>query len=893
MRTPPARAMTGAPSRATAVVLCFVSAVLVIGTTRAMAQPQVDVLDWSQTPDLPVPAGLGGAFAGVSNGALIVAGGTNFPDKPFNEGGQKAWHDEVYVLPEPDGEWLLVDTPLPRPLGYGGSVSYGDLMICIGGANDQGHYAEVFALRWNGADVEVVPLPDLPRANAFLAAAVLEGTLYVAGGHESPDATSAMRAFWALDLDAAVTGGGSWVELEPWPGPERRLAVAGAQAGALYLFSGMRLVADDAGRARPEAPYLKDAYRYDPGAPAGLRWEQIADLPQGAAAGPSPALTIGQSHLFLLGGLDGSSLGQPLESYPPFPDQVWAYHTITDTWAQRGTMPPGEPRVTTPTVAWADGFVVPAGEIAPGQRTPGVALVRVADAEGGFGKLDWTVLSVYFAAMLGIGVFFAKGTGTTRNFFLADRKIPWWASGISIFGTQLSAITFIAVPAVAFAGNWTQLLGSVAIFLVAPLVIYFYLPFFRRLNVTTAYEYLEMRFSIAVRLLGSAIFIIAQVGRMGVVLFLPAITLEVVTGMDVWLCILLMGLLSTAYTFLGGMSAVIWTDVCQVLVLLTGALLCLFVVAWSVGGVGEVVTVGLAEDKFRFADFGWSPFEMVAWVILIGSLAMNLSGYTSNQSVVQRYLTTSDESRAARGIWLNGLMSLPAAGLFFLVGTAIFVFYKHHPADIRPGRTDDVMPWFVVDHLPLGVPGLVIAGVFAAAMSTLSSGMNSITTAYVTDFHRRLRRATSEATSIRLAKLGTAVAGLLGTGAGMALAFLDIGLIYNAFITAMGLLGGGLAGIFMLAVFTRRANAIGALCGAAVGSAVPVVVSRMTDINFYLFELIGISVTVGVGYLVSIATPRAAKPLEGLTLWTLTRKQAEGFAGATAPATAGRVARTS
>ena len=258
-------------------------------------------------------------------------------------------------------------------------------------------------------------------------------------------------------------------------------------------------------------------------------------------------------------------------------------------------------------------------------------------------------------ALIYIGLRFSKRGGDSNDFFLAGRRIPWWAAGISIFATQLSAITFVSTPALAYASDWLVLPGKVMILLMAPIVVLFYLPFFRRLDITTAYEYLERRFSLSVRLFGSASFIAFQLLRMAIVVFLPALALSTITGINVYACILIMGVLSTLYTALGGMEAVIWTDVLQTVVLIGGMLVAIIIVAMDVGGFGVVFETANAADKTRMWYWSMSTTDLATWSILLGTLALQFGPYTTDQSVVQRYLTTKDERSAARGIWLNGL----------------------------------------------------------------------------------------------------------------------------------------------------------------------------------------------------------------------------------------------
>jgi Na+/proline symporter len=235
-----------------------------------------------------------------------------------------------------------------------------------------------------------------------------------------------------------------------------------------------------------------------------------------------------------------------------------------------------------------------------------------------------------------------------------------------------------------------------------PLIIYCFLPFYRRLDVTTAYEYLEKRFHVVIRLIGSALFIVFQIGRIGIVLLLPSLALSVVTGIDVYSCILIMGILSTIYTIMGGIEAVIWTDVLQVFVLIGGALAALFIALVHIdGGASGFLTTAIEEGKFHGVDWDWDFSRLTLWVILLSWITA-LIPYASDQTVIQRYLTTQDETQARRAVWTNAILTLPATILFFGMGTALFVFYQGHPARLDPGmdKIDNIFPWYIIHELP-------------------------------------------------------------------------------------------------------------------------------------------------------------------------------------------------
>ncbi|MCE5252492.1 sodium/solute symporter [bacterium] len=824
-----------------------------------------EVFRWERLPDLPDSLGVAGSFAGVSNDVLIVAGGAHFPVSLFN-GGKKVWVDSGYVLSrDVHGLYAWKESfTLNRPLAYGASVSTGDGIIFIGGCDAERCYDDVFRVVWDGEGVRQIPMARLPKPCAFMSAALLGHTVYVAGGQNSLDPPIAADNFWALDL---LDESSEWKELKSWPGPPRILAVAAAQGNALYLMSGHDVVPGSDGSF--ERVFLTDAYRYDP--VQGL-WSRAADLPRSAAAAPGPGLPLGQSHIVVFGGNDGEYAGREMElrdNHPGFSRDILAYHTITDTWVTIGEMPVG--LVTTNAVQWNNGVVITSGEIRPGVRSPLMYHGIQVPIKVGFSHTDYGVLIIYLLVLIAMGFYFSREERTTEDFFLAGRTIPWWAAGLSIFGTQLSAITFMSIPAKSYSTDWTFFLYNMGIIAVAPLIVFCFLPFYRRLNITTAYEYLEMRFNPAVRLAGSASFIVFQLGRMGVVLYLPAIALSAVTGINIYLCITVMGVLCTTYTVLGGMKAVIWTDVVQVIILLSGVILSIVLIAMKVdGGMGGILHTGVEYGKFRMADWHFAFNAPTVWVILIAWFG-NLIAYTSDQAVIQRYLTTKSEKQAARSIWTNAVLTVPASVLFFGVGTALFVFYRYHPGMLNPElQTDAIFPWFIAHELPSGISGLVVAGIFAAAMSSLDSSLNSTATAVVTDFYRRFSDTVTDRFCLNLARLLTVLLGGIATATALIMVQFNISSLWDMFLKIIGLFGGSLAGLFMLGIFTKRAQGQGALAGFIISIIIQYLIQSFQAVHFLLFGVTGIISCFIAGYLASLFFPAPESSNKNLTLYTLT-----------------------
>lgn len=841
-----------------------------IAYSAPSAAPSAHVeLKWSELPAIPDAKGFAGMYAGLSGDVLLVAGGANFPDALPWQGGTKTWTDLVWVLEKPDGAWKEAGT-LPSPRGYGVSVTVpGHGVVCVGGNDATRHYADAFVLSWT-AEKGLVrkDLPPLPEPVANACGAAIGTTVYVAGGEREPGATQASDGFWSLDVAAAQP---AWKRLPTWPGPARTLAAAGVQSGRFHLFGGVALRAGDDGKQARILPYLRDGYAFDPKKGA---WKKLASLPFGSVAAPSPLPALGQSHLMLAGTDDGTQFGVR-EGHKGFNTLVMGYHTITDTWAEFGKTAPA-PQVTVTAVPWKGRYVFPSGEVSPGVRTPGVRSLDIIPIKAGFGLVNYITLILYLAAMVWLGTSFSKSNKTTNDFFRGGQSVPWWAAGMSIFATMLSSITFMAIPSQSYSVGWNLILAN-SYLLLTPLVTLVYLPFYRNLNVTSAYEYLERRFNGATRMIASALFILFQCGRVAIVLYLPALALATVSNISVTTSIILMGVLCVIYTMEGGINAVIWTDVAQTIVLMGGAVWALVTIILRVdGGAGTIIH--MTNDAGRFLqNVPWSFDVMVAsgWIIMVGSIFTNLFSYTASQDVVQRYVTTADRKTAARAIWTNAVMSPVAQILFFAIGAALFAFYKLNPGELDPvmPRTDSIFPLFIVKELPAGVAGLIVAGIFAAAQSTLSGSLNSMATAYVTDFHRRFHPNTTDAACLKLAKWLTGVIGLAGTAIALVLAQADIRSLWETFLEVIGLFGGTVSGLFVLGIFSRRATGGGALVGAAASALCVGLVWFNKMAVFWLFPVVGVFVCVVVGWAASFALPSRTPGSEAFTLHGLRRSE--------------------
>jgi SSS family transporter len=804
---------------------------------------------------------------GVHGEALIVAGGANFPQPVWET--EKQWHDQIYVLTSAQGvlEWRAAGQ-LPRPIAYGAAVSTPQGVVCMGGNDAEQARREVFLLSWDAAAQAVrrKDYPALPSPCAYGQAALVGDVIYLAGGQQADDLSSAMNNFWALDLARRENAAEfRWRELATWPGPSRAFNLTVAQHNGyhdcVYVISGRRQGAD-------AVEFLRDVWQYTP--QTGV-WRPRAEAPRCVMAGLG--IGLGQSHVLVLGGADGSLFDRADElrdRHPGFPKEALAYHTITNTWTSAGAVP--QNHVTTIPVKWHDRIIIASGEIRPRVRSAAVWSVSAVVRQHGFGALNYGVLFGYLLAMVGIGVYFTRRNKNTDDYFRGGKQVPWWAAGCSIFATMLSSLTFTGIPSKAYAQDWVYAVGNMMIPVVAFVGVFIALPFYRRLDVTSAYEYLEQRFSRLVRLFGSASFTLFHIFRMAVVMSLTGLALAVATPLTPAQSVLLMGVLSIIYCTMGGIEAVIWTDTIQTFVLLGGALLAMILLlTGSEGGLGGSWAAAGEADKLRLANFHWdaTSAQLALWVVILGGIGQNISSYTADQAVVQRYMTTADQRLAARSIWTNALMTIPATVLFFGIGTALYAFYRSHPERLDLAiTTDQIFPLFISHEMPIGIAGLIVAGIFSAAQSTVSTSMNSTATTVVTDFMRPFGVCASERGYLVAARWITLLMGVAGTL--LALIFInpDIRSLFEVFIMVIGLFMGTLGGLFALGVLTRRANQTGALVGALVGAGIMLCLWRFSAINGYIYTAAGITACFVVGYVASLPFGPPQKKLTGLTIYS-------------------------
>lgn len=493
--------------------------------------------------------------------------------------------------------------------------------------------------------------------------------------------------------------------------------------------------------------------------------------------------------------------------------------------------------------------------------------------DGKFAFIDYVILFAYLLFILYIGIAVAKKEMKGKEFFKGDGSIPWWVTSVSLFATLLSPISFLSLAGNSYSGTWELWFAQMGLFIAVPVAIYFFLPVYRKLNLDTAYEYLERRFDKKMRILGSLLFIVYQIGRMSIIMYLPAIALSAVTGINTVVIILFMGVIATIYSSFGGLKSVLWTDFIQGVVLIGGGIFALIVLLFSInGGIGEVFNVGIADQKFLKDVVIFDPnlINNSILIIIIGAGLSTTFSYISSQDMVQRYLTTDDLKEMNKMTYLNGALSLGTATLFFLIGTALYVFYLQKGGPLPTGKSDLVFANFIVSELPAGVSGLLIAGLFAAGQSTLSTGLNSVATSWTLDIQKVLKKDMSDEKSTKMARNVSTIVGIFSIAFAIVLAYSNVGSAYSWFNGLMGLALGLIGGTFTLGIMTKRANSKGAMLGFIATTIVAVYISYFTDITLWAYSIINLAASLVFGYGFSLLFNKktdAEKEQKGLTFF--------------------------
>lgn len=421
--------------------------------------------------------------------------------------------------------------------------------------------------------------------------------------------------------------------------------------------------------------------------------------------------------------------------------------------------------------------------------------------------LDLAVFLIYMLVTVGFVISFSFRKRTAQDFTTGGGRLPTWAIGMSIFATYVSSISFLALPGNAYSTNWNGLVFSFSIPLAAWIAVNYFVPLYRKLQCESAYFYLEQRFGAWARIYTSCCYLLTQLARMGAIMYLLALPMNALLGWSIPSIIILIGFSVILYAMWGGIEAVIWTDAVQGIILIFGALACLGVIFFGIPDGSEAVfRIASGADKFSLGSFKLDFTSSTFWMILVYGLFINLQNFGIDQSYVQRYLTAKSEGEAKRATWLGSLLYVPISFVFFFIGTALFAYYESFPNLLPEGITGDkVFPYFIVNQLPVGMTGLLIASIFAAGMSTVSTSINSSATVILSDhFSKYIHPNPSEKLSLRVLRISSLVMGLLGILVG--LAFNGVSNTLEGWWALSSIFSGGILGLFLLGLVSKAKN---------------------------------------------------------------------------------------
>lgn len=495
--------------------------------------------------------------------------------------------------------------------------------------------------------------------------------------------------------------------------------------------------------------------------------------------------------------------------------------------------------------------------------------------------IDLTVIIVYFVANMGLGIYFMRKSKTAETYMSAGGSIPSWVVGMSIFATYVSSISFLALPGNAYKGDWSRFTFSLSIPIAAWCATKFFVPLYRDRGEISAYSYLENRFGPVARGYAAVFYLLTQIGRMGAVIYLMALPLHALLGVSVPHLIIFTGITTMIYAMLGGIEGVIWTEAIQGCVKIGGALLSAIILLFSMPkGPGQMFSICAADHKFALGSMDIMEFgKATFWVILLNGIFTNLNNFGIDQNYVQRFHTARSEAEAKKAVWFGSTLYIPVSFIFFFIGSALYAYYKARPdllpVDLRsPDMGDKVFPFFIVSGLPTGVTGLLVAAVFAAAMSTIATSLNSSATIIYSDFYKRYFRPNAQGRESMIVLYTTNVVwGILGISMGLRMIGSQSAL--DAWWKYSSISSGGMLGLFLLGYFAKRATNAAAITGICVGLIViiwmvlspwlaktyyPSLAPYASPFHEFLVIVIGTAVIFLTGFIISTLFPGKKAP---------------------------------
>jgi len=432
--------------------------------------------------------------------------------------------------------------------------------------------------------------------------------------------------------------------------------------------------------------------------------------------------------------------------------------------------------------------------------------------QGSLGTIDIVILLLYSCVLIGMGVYYSRKCRTAEQFMVADRTIPAWAAGLAVMSAYTSSISYIATPGKAFDSNWHPIIFALCIFPIAWLACKYVVPYYRRTKLISVYGFLEERLGAWGRIYAAFAFVLYMIGRVAVILYLASLLLDTFVPWNIAVVIIVIGLITIVYTLLGGMEAVIWTDVMQSIIMIAGILFCAVSLSIAVfSGPEPLIQAAIDNHKFSFGSLKFTLasqehlFDRTVWVMIIYGVTEALRSLLADQNYVQKYCSVPNERDAKRSVWIAMLIYIPLTAVFLYIGTALFAFYSPGGHELGEGITkgEQIFPYYIATQVPAGLKGLIIAAIIAAAMSTVDSALNCSATVLLLDFYKRyFRPDIGEKASVAFLRWTTVVWGVLGTGA--ALLMIRAKSILDVWWQISGIFGGALLGLFLLAFMKVR-----------------------------------------------------------------------------------------
>ena len=514
--------------------------------------------------------------------------------------------------------------------------------------------------------------------------------------------------------------------------------------------------------------------------------------------------------------------------------------------------------------------------------------------------LDILTLLLYMSAMLALGFYFSKKNVDTEEYFVGGRSFSGWVIGLSLVGTSISSITFLAYPADAFKTTWIRFIMNFSLPIAIIVAAFVFLPFFRRGKITSAYQYLEERFGPSIRVYGSLTFVFGQLVRVSLILYLVSLVLHEMIGLSPEMSIVIAGGFVVLYTVIGGIDAVIWTDVIQTIILLLGGIFVLMIIVIELpGGLGQIFSVAIADGKLSFSElsngslipleWGFSLSQKTGTMMLILGLVSWLTEYSSNQNVIQRYCAAKSTKEARKAMYVTVLSSIPIWAFYMFIGTSLYVFFKVFPTNVSgeilegTRKAEQILPYFIMNYLPPGITGLVISAALAAAMSSLDSSINAISAVGIVDIYRRhLVKDQDDKHYLKIAKIIAVIVGVIMISGAILLARSETKTLQDTATILASLVGGGMLGIYLIGFLTNKGNEKSVLVGIVTTIAFTgwTILSKKgmlpnqlsVPFDLYYTSIIGNIVMFMVGYFASLLLPDKQQQGKIISIWTLNHK---------------------